>query len=202
MVGLAVRWAINKISQDRAEEGATVSLPPAWGSGHSEGRAASSWSQARCAHAPDDLVSGGRYFREVRLDVFLEVDFRVLLRLAGLRVRLEAFRAEDVVPRVPVLFEVVRARPLVFFERVVPPDRFVVDPAVDFRRVPPPTPDFLEVTRRRASAPTPAAPAAPAVTRRGRFLTAPAAPLAARAAPLATFFALLCFLLLSIPLPP
>ena len=125
-----------------------------------------------------------------------EVDFRVPLRFAGLRVRPVVFRAEDVLPRVLELFEVVRARALVFFEPVLLPDRLVLEPdrAVDFRRFPPPAPDFLEFARRRASAPTPAAPAAPAATKRGPF----AAPLATRAAPLTTLFAVLCFFLPSI----
>jgi hypothetical protein len=148
-------------------------------------------------------LSGVRYFWEVRLEAFLEVDFRVLPRVAGLRVRPDVFRAEDACLRVPVLFEVLRARALVFFEPVLPPGRLVLEPdrAVDFRRVPSPPPGFLEVARRRASAPTPAAPAAPtapAAARRGRFLTAPAAPLATRAAPPTTLFALLCFFFLNI----
>jgi hypothetical protein len=129
-----------------------------------------------------------------------EVDFRVLLRFAGLRVRPVVFRAEDVLPRVLELFEVVRARALVFFEPVLLPDRLVLEPdrAVDFRRFPPPAADFLEFARRRASAPTPAAPAAPAATKRGPF----AAPLATRAAPLTTLFAVLCFFFPSIPCLP
>jgi hypothetical protein len=109
--------------------------------------------------------------------------------LAELRVRLAVFRVEDVLP--PVLFEAVRARPLAFFEPVLP-ERPVLeaDWAVDFRPVPPPV-DFFEFARRRASAPTPAAPAAPAATRSGPF----PAPFATRAAPLTTLFALLCFFL-------
>lgn len=99
-------------------------------------------------------------YREVRLDVFLEVDFRVLLRLAGLLVRLEVFRAEDVLPREAVLFpreevlfEMDPALPLVFFE--LPPARPVLEP------------DRAAFSR-RVRAPTPAVPAAPAAApRRG-----------------------------------
>jgi hypothetical protein len=152
------------------------------------------------AQAPEIPVSGVCELREVRAPSYEEVDFRVLLRFAGLRVRPVVFRAEDVLPRVPELFDVVRARALVFFEPVLLPDRLVLEPdrAVDFRRLPPPTPDFLEFARRRASAPTPAAPAAPAATKRGPF----AGPLATRAAPLTTLFAALCFFFPNIPLPP
>jgi hypothetical protein len=79
----------------------------------------------------------------------------VLLRLAGLLVRLEAFRAEDFLPRVAVLFDVDPARLLVFFELVLPPARRVLEPD-------------RAAFRRRASAPTPAVPAAPAAApRRG-----------------------------------
>jgi hypothetical protein len=104
---------------------------------------------------PDNPFSGACTYREERLDFFLEVDFRVLLRLTGVLVRLEAFRAEDFLPRVAVLFDVDSPRPLVFFALVLPPARRV-----------------LEADRaaflRRASAPTPAVPAAPAAApRRG-----------------------------------
>jgi hypothetical protein len=101
------------------------------------------------------MFTPSRTYREELLDFFLEVDFRVLLRLAGLLVRLEAFRAEDFLPRVAVLFDVAPARPLVFFELVLPPARRVLEPD-------------RAAFRRRASAPTPAAPAAPAAApRRG-----------------------------------
>ena len=94
-------------------------------------------------------------YREERLDFFLEVDFWVPLRLTGLLVRLEAFLAEDFFPRVAVLFDVDPPRPLVFFELVLPPARRVLEPD-------------RAVFRRRASAPTPAVPAAPAAApRRG-----------------------------------
>jgi hypothetical protein len=111
----------------------------------------------------------------LRLDVFLEVDFRVVPRLAGLLLRLEDFRPDEAPPRVPVLFEVVRFRPLVL--ELFPPDRLVLesDRAADFRR--------------RFSAPTPTVPAAPTAAPR----SGPAAPLAIRVAPLMTFCALLCF---------
>jgi hypothetical protein len=80
----------------------------------------------------------------------------VLLRLTGLLVRLEAFRAEDFFPRVAVLFDVDPPRPLVFFfELVLAPARRVLEPD-------------RAAFRRRASAPTPAVPAAPAAApRRG-----------------------------------
>jgi hypothetical protein len=161
----------------------------------------------------------------VRLDDFAEVDVRLVVRLAPLRVppdvfradvfradvfradvfradvfgadvfRADGFREEDPRPRVPVLFEVVRARPPLVFLDVVPPARLEPDRAVDFRRVVAPDFFFAAARCRRASAPTPAAPAAPAATRSGRFLTARAAPEAARAAPLITFWVLVFFLL-------
>ena len=117
-----------------------------------------------------------RCYREVRLEVFFEIDFRVLLRLAGLLLLLEVFRAEDVLARVPELFEVVLVRPLDFLEPVLPPERLVLE-------------DRLADFRRRASAPAPTAPAAPAATREAGA----AARLATSPAPLAILFALLSF---------
>ena len=114
------------------------------------------------------------------------VDFRAVPRLAGLDLFLEVdFRAEDVFPRVALLLEGVR--PLVFLELFLAPDRLLVER------------DWAAAFRRRATAPTPTAPAAPAATSEAGA----AAPLATRAAPLMTLFALLCFFLkIAIPLPP
>jgi hypothetical protein len=70
-------------------------------------------------------------------------------------------------------------RPLVFLELFLAPDRLVLDR------------DWAAAFRRRATAPTPTAPAAPAATSEAGA----AAFLATRPAPLRTLFALLCFLL-------
>jgi hypothetical protein len=87
----------------------------------------------------------------VRLEDFREVDFRLELLLAGRDALPEVdFRAEDVLPRVLVLF---LPRVLVFFLALLPLDLRLLEA------------DFAEDFRRRATAPAPTAPAAaPAVT--------------------------------------
>jgi hypothetical protein len=161
----------------------------------------------------------------VRLDDLVDVDFRAVVRLGPLLVppvdfRVDVFRAdvfrpvvfrpvafradvrdEVLRPRVPVLSDAVRARPPLVFLDVPPPDRVEPERAVDFRRVEALDFFFALARCRRASAPTPAAPAAPAAARSGRFLTARAAPVAARAAPSTTFRVLLFFLLNILSLP-
>jgi hypothetical protein len=95
----------------------------------------------------------------VRLEDFREVDFRLELLLAGRDALPEVdFRAEDVLPRVLVLFlprvlVLFLPRVLVLFLALLPLDPRLLEA------------DFAEDFRRRATAPAPTAPAAaPAVT--------------------------------------